>query len=43
MVFFEVNLFEKNIVRENIPGITMPELPENPADLLEYLFPLNLF
>ena len=31
------------MVRENIPGITVPELPEDPADYLEYLYPLNLF
>ncbi|HMG11443.1 MAG TPA: hypothetical protein VK609_23170, partial [Mucilaginibacter sp.] len=32
-----------NIVRENIPEITVPELPEDPADYLEYLYGLNLF
>ena len=43
MVFLDDNPFERNIVRENIPGITVPELPEDPADYLEYLYPLNLF
>ena len=43
MVFLDDNPFERNMVRENIPGITMPELPENPEDYLEYLYSLNLF
>ena len=36
MVFLDDNPFERNIVRENIPGITVPELPED-------LYSLNLF
>jgi len=43
MVFLDDNPFERNIVRENIPGITVPELPEDPANYLEYLYGLNLF
>ena len=43
MVFLDDNPFERNIVRENIPGITVPELPEDPAEYLEYLYTLNLF
>ena len=43
MVFLDDNTFERNIVRENIPEICVPELPEDPADYLEYLYPLNLF
>ena len=43
MVFLDDNPFERNIVRENIPGITVPELPEDPAQYLEYLYSLNLF
>lgn len=43
MVFLDDNPFERNIVRENIPGITVPELPSDPADYLEYLYTLNLF
>ncbi len=43
MVFIDDNPFERNMVRENIPGITVPELPENPEDYLEYLYSLNLF
>jgi FkbH-like protein len=43
MVFLDDNPFERNIVRENIPGITVPDLPEDPAEYLEFLYPLNLF
>jgi FkbH-like protein len=43
MVFLDDNPFERNIVRENIPGISVPELPEYPEDYLEYLYSLNLF
>lgn len=43
MVFLDDNPFERNIVRENIPEITVPELPEDPSEYLEYLYTLNLF
>ena len=43
MVFLDDNPFERNIVRENIPDITVPELPEDPGEYLEYLYSLNLF
>ena len=43
MVFLDDNPFERNMVRENIPGITVPELPEDPAMYLEHLYSLNLF
>ena len=43
MVFLDDNPFERNIVRENIKGITVPELPEDPGEYLEYLYSLNLF
>jgi FkbH-like protein len=43
MVFLDDNPFERNMVRENIPEICVPELPEDPADYLEYLYTLNLF
>ncbi len=43
MVFLDDNPFERNIVRENIPGITVPELPEDPANYLEYIYSINLF
>ena len=43
MVFLDDNPFERNMVRENIPGITVPELPQDPGEYLEYLYSLNLF
>jgi len=43
MVFLDDNPFERNLVRENLPDICVPELPEDPADYLEYLYSLNLF
>ena len=43
IVFLDDNPFERNIVRENVPDITVPELPEDPAEYLEYLYSLNLF
>ena len=43
MVFIDDNPFERNIVRENISGILVPELPDDAANYLEYLYGLNLF
>ena len=43
MVFLDDNPFERSMVRENIPGITVPELPEDPGEYLEYLYAQNLF
>ena len=43
IVFLDDNPFERNMVRENISHICVPELPEDPADYLEYLYSLNLF
>lgn len=43
MVFLDDNPFERNMVREHIPGITVPELPGDPGEYLEYLYSLNLF
>ena len=43
MVFLDDNPFERNMVKENIPGITVPELPEDPAEYLEFLYQQNLF
>lgn len=43
MVFLDDNPFERNIIKENIPDICVPDLPEDPADYLEYLYTLNLF
>lgn len=43
MVFLDDNPFERNMVRENVPGVIVPELPVDPGDYLEYLYSLNLF
>ena len=43
MIFLDDNPFERNMVKENIPEICIPELPEDPAEYLEYLYSLNLF
>lgn len=43
MVFLDDNPFERNYVKTVLPDITVPELPEDPALYLEYLYSLNLF
>ena len=43
MVFLDDNPFERNMVRENVPDVTVPELPEDPGMYLEYLYTQNLF
>ena len=43
MVFLDDNPFERNMVRENVPGVTVPELPEDPGEYLEFLYAQNLF
>ncbi|MCY0969571.1 HAD-IIIC family phosphatase [Chryseobacterium wangxinyae] len=43
IVFLDDNPFERNIVRENLPDVCVPELPEDPAEYLEYLYSLDLF
>ncbi len=43
MVFLNDNPFDRNIVRENIPEICVPELTGGPPDYLEFLYSLNLF
>ena len=42
-VFLDDNPFERNIVREYVPGVVVPELPEDPSSYLETLAGLNLF
>lgn len=43
MVFLDDNPFERNMVRENVPGVTVPELPDDPGEYLEFLYSQNLF
>ena len=43
MVFLDDNPAERKIVEDNIPGITVPDLPEDAAYYLPFLKQLNLF
>jgi len=43
MVFLDDNPFERNLVRELVPGLVVPELPEDPADYVRAISELNLF
>lgn len=43
IVFVDDNPFERELVRSLIPEITVPELPEDPAEYLPYLQGVNLF
>lgn len=43
MVFLDDNPFERELVRTMLPDVTVPELPEDPAEYLPYLQQLALF
>ena len=43
MVFIDDNPFEREIVKKNVPLITVPDMPEDCAEYLPYLKSLNLF
>lgn len=43
MVFLDDNPFERNLVRQMIPEIEVPELPEDPARYLGFLQQCNYF
>jgi FkbH-like protein len=43
MVFLDDNPFEREMVKRALPDITVPELPEDPAEYLSFLRGLNLF
>jgi len=43
MVYLDDSPFEREMVKEAIPSLTVPDLPEDPADYLEVLRSLNLF
>jgi len=42
-VFLDDNPFERNLVREMLPEVTVPELPEDPALVPAYVEGLHLF
>ncbi|MCC6690544.1 MAG: HAD family hydrolase [Bacteroidia bacterium] len=43
IVFLDDDPVERNRTRTFLPGLTVPELPSDPAEYLEYLTALNLF
>lgn len=43
MVFLDDNPFEREMIRKGIPELTVPELPEDPAEYLTFIQGLNLF
>lgn len=43
LVFIDDNPFERNSVREMLPEVTVPELPEDPADYVDFLRGEGLF
>lgn len=43
IVFLDDNPFERNLVREFLPDVIVPELPEDPAHYVRALTELNLF
>ncbi len=43
MVFVDDSPFERGIVREKLPQVAVPEMPENPAEYLRYLQSENYF
>jgi FkbH-like protein len=43
MVFVDDNPFERNLIRERFPAISVPELPEDPSLYVPFLCSLNLF
>ncbi len=43
LLFLDDNLFERNLVRQFLPEVIVPELPEDPAEYVRALSELNLF
>jgi FkbH-like protein len=43
MVFVDDTPFERELVRELLPGVVVPEMPEDPADWVRFLAEQNLF
>ena len=43
LVFLDDNPFEREVVRSLIGNITVPDLPENPEEYVDFLRSLNLF
>ena len=43
ILFLDDSPFERNLVRELVPEVCVPEMPADPADFIPYLESLNLF
>lgn len=43
MVFLDDNPYERNSIKENLQEITVPDLPDDPANYLSFLYRENLF
>ena len=43
MVFIDDNPYERNSVKDNIPFITVPDLPKDPSNYVSFLSDQNLF
>ena len=43
MVFLDDNPFEREMVKKEIPEIVVPDMPEDPAEYLPFLYEQNLF
>ncbi len=43
MVFLDDNPFERGMVQENLPQVTVPNLPEDPVEYMPFLRSLSLF
>lgn len=43
IVFIDDNPFERNLVRDLLPEVIVPEMPDDPADYVKALSELNLF
>jgi len=43
MVFLDDNPCERNLVRQLLPGVIVPDLPEDPSDYVRAISELNLF
>jgi FkbH-like protein len=43
MVFVDDNPCERNLVRQLLPGVIVPDLPEDPSDYVRAISELNLF
>jgi FkbH-like protein len=43
MVFVDDNPAERELIRRELPGVTVPEMPADPALYLDYLTGMNLF